>query len=143
VKLTATPDPEMSSIVIDGTDLPQSRVTVYRYNADGTVTVLRGSQDIGVTKGVVQAIDTEAPFSETLHYVVLVSVAQQDRLIQRNLVTNPSFETNTTSWTAGTGRTIQRVTLLSAGGETGDAQPFRREWHHTDARTEPQARNNK
>jgi hypothetical protein len=127
VRFTATPDPITSSVFIDGSDLPQCHATVYRFNPDGTNFILRSAQDMPITRGTFHVQDTEAPFDQLLRYVVLVAIATSpadNQLIQRNLIVNPSFETNTTSWTAGTGRTISRVTLLSAGGDTGDTVPF-------------------
>ncbi|MGB8380586.1 MAG: hypothetical protein WCG47_04930 [Dermatophilaceae bacterium] len=114
---TCLPDPAHGTFDLLGVNIPNGHALLYR-SAQGTTQIIRDG-DFTVSTGGFLKGDSEAPFGADVTYRLVLTV--DDRLVQRNLVTNPSFETNTTGWATGTSRTLSRqvVTGAPVGGAVG------------------------
>lgn len=104
MNLTARND--IGAVLIEVTGAPAGGLTIYRedMNGPGTVRLLAGQVPIS---GALTVYDYEAALTGTVYYGII-----GDRT---NLMTNPSFETDLTGWTASAGTMTRDATEHNSG----------------------------
>lgn len=107
----ALPEPELGSVRIVGTNMPNGVGTLTRTDASGTMLV-RGGVGFQITNGAFVVDDPEAMFDTRTSYHLSVEV--DDPVIARNLVLNPSAEVDLASWGQSSNRTLTRVQATTA-----------------------------
>lgn len=111
--ITLEPDYTRGAVRIFG-PVPNGAMVVTRQVAGMPDVLVRGGAYTVTARGVI-LLDTEAPYSEWIHYRIGVSgISPTERLVQQNLMLTPTFNHGVQGWLPGTGRALAVSTDSSA-----------------------------
>ena len=107
--LYVTPKPESAAVLIEVVGAPAGPLDITRTDNNGT-SLVRLQENQEPISGALSITDHEAAIEGNITYSVIGT--------KTNEIANPSFGTDTTGWSNGSGSTITRDTTTGAGGGT-------------------------